>query len=502
MYMRALLVGIVLSAGISATRADDSVPRADLNEVDRARVTTIVQPTTDFSKAEPFEFNSAGAATSLKKVNRDGFSQFSASLGFAEQEQFKLGNALFRKLWVSSPSSTLASDGLGPLFNARSCQSCHIKDGRGHPPLNANDTAISMFLRLSVEPVSPEEILALEQRAAQTIPHPIYGGQLQNFAIPGHAGEGNMQIAYTEQEVVLEDGIIVSLRHPTYSIASANYGEVGDIMLSPRVAPQMPGMGLLEAIHPSDILAKADPDDQDGDAISGRPNWVKLPDGELALGRFGWKATNPTVRAQSAGAFAGDIGISSPDAKRAWGDCTINQPTCRNAPTGVQTHLGDSEAPDPVLDLVTFYSSHVAVPARRDVENPQVLRGKEQFYTLGCTSCHTPKYVTRRDVDDPVLAFQLIWPYTDLLLHDLGDGLADHRPDGDADGYEWRTPPLWGIGLTKLVSDHTLFLHDGRARSLTEAILWHGGEAQSARDGFAALSSKERTDLISFLESL
>jgi CxxC motif-containing protein (DUF1111 family) len=171
-------------------------------------------------------------------------------------------------------------------------------------------------------------------------------------------------------------------------------------------------------------------------------------------------------------------------------------------PTGEQARLGQTEAPDPVLELVTFYSQNLGVPQRRDVSDPKVLAGKPAFYQSGCIACHTPKFVTSRDAPDAQHQFQLIWPYTDLLLHDMGEGLADHRPEGLADGFEWRTPPLWGIGLTKIVSGHTFFLHDGRARSLTEAVLWHGGEAQAARDAFAALPKTKRDALIAFLESL
>jgi CxxC motif-containing protein (DUF1111 family) len=265
----------------------------------------------------------------------------------------------------------------------------------------------------------------------------------------------------------------------------------------------MIGLGLLEQVPAEDIFARADPNDADSDGISGRPSHVLDPEsGALMVGRFGWKAGAATIRAQSASAFAGDIGISTPLVMSPQGDCTRGQPACFELPTGEQERLGKSEAPDPVLDLVTFYSQTVGVPQRRDVDAPGVLRGKEQFYTLGCADCHTPKFVTSRDAPNPAHRFQLIWPYTDLLLHDMGEGLADHRPEGDADGYEWRTPPLWGIGLTETVSGHTFFLHDGRARSLVEAILWHGGEAQAARDGFAGLEKSARDDLISFLESL
>ena len=276
-----------------------------------------------------------------------------------------------------------------------------------------------------------------------------------------------------------------------------------DVMLSPRVAPQMIGLGLVEQIPDADILAHADPDDADGDGISGRPNEVwDIATQSWRVGRFGWKAGQASIRAQSAEAFAGDMGISSPLVMKPHGDCTAAQAACLAAPTGEQARLGPSEAPDPVLDLVEFYSQNLGVPQRRNVDDPQVLRGKRAFYETGCVSCHTPKFVTSRKAEDKSKRFQLIWPYSDLLLHDMGAGLADHRPEGKADGYEWRTPPLWGIGLTETVSGHTEFLHDGRARNLTEAILWHGGEAQAARDTFAEMSKSERDDLIAFLESL
>jgi CxxC motif-containing protein (DUF1111 family) len=488
-------------AGDSSSRL--STVRDDLTPKDLARVKAVTEPTADFSRAEDFEQLPGGATTSRKRVNQDAFSHPSANLSFEEQGTFKLGNGLFRKLWVSSPSSTQASDGLGPLFNARACQSCHLKDGRGHPP-EGNADATSMFLRLARTAETAEEEEALSMKAALNLPDPIYGGQLQDLAVPGLAAEGKMAIAYEEMSVTLGDGSTVSLRKPSYSVENPSRGPLHPATtLSPRVTPPMIGLGLVEQIHPADILAKADPDDRDGDGISGKASVVRdTVSGEPTLGRFGWKASTPSIRQQSAEAFAGDLGISTPDAPRHWGDCTEAERDCRALPNGVQERLGETEAPDPVLDLVTFYSQNLAVPARRDVGKPQVLAGKQVFYRLGCASCHTPKFVTRRDAPNKAHAFQLIWPYSDFLLHDMGAGLADGQQVGDATGTEWRTPPLWGIGLTEEVSGHTFFLHDGRARNLTEAILWHGGEAQASRDGFAALPKADRDALIKFLESL
>ncbi|QPC89142.1 di-heme oxidoredictase family protein [Mesorhizobium sp. INR15] len=490
------VAGTIEPAGLSATRTD-------LNPRDQARVIAITRPTTDFSKPEPFELMQGGAGTSTKEANRDAFSQSSANLSFEEEGDFKLGNALFRKNWVSSPSSTQASDGLGPLFNERACQNCHVKDGRGHPPEGDAGTT-SMFLRLARDASTAEEKAARADRKVLNYPDPVYGSQLQELAVPGLRGEGRMHIDYQEQKVTLAGGAIVSLRNPTYSIANLGYGPLDPhTTLSPRLTPPMIGLGLIEQIAPADILARADPDDRDGDGISGRPNIVRdNQSGELTLGRFGWKAQSLSIRAQSADAFAGDIGISTPEVPKHWGDCTAAQKDCLAMPNGVQKRLGPVEAPPPVMDLVIFYAQNLAVPARRDLDNPQVLAGKKQFYEMGCISCHTPKFVTRRGTPNKAQAFQLIWPYSDFLLHDMGPGLADGQAVGDATGSEWRTPPLWGIGLTRTINGNTFFLHDGRARNLTEAILWHGGEGQKARDRFAAADAADRDALIKFLEAL
>jgi CxxC motif-containing protein (DUF1111 family) len=313
-----------------------------------------------------------------------------------------------------------------------------------------------------------------------------------------------MHVNYSEERVSLGDGSIVSLRKPTYSIDGLGYGPLDpNTTVSPRLTPPMIGLGLIEQIAPADILAHADPDDRDGDGISGRPNIVRdSTSGELKLGRFGWKAQTASIRQQAADAFDGDIGISTPEEPNHWGDCTAAEKACLAMPNGVQKRLGPVEAPPPVMDLVTFYSQNLAVPARRDVGDPAVLAGKKLFYEMGCVSCHTPKFVTMRGTPNKAQAFQLIWPYSDFLLHDMGPDLADGQAVGEATGNDWRTPPLWGIGLTETVNGNSFFLHDGRARTLTEAILWHGGEGQKARDRFAAADAADRDALIKFLESL
>lgn len=478
--------------------------RDDLSDADRTRVAKVTAPATDFSAAESFESNPGGAATTTAILDRNAFSHPSANLTFEGRQTFAVGNGIFRKSWVSSPSSTEASDGLGPLFNARACQTCHLKDGRGHPPAHPEDDAVSMLMRLSVPPSTEQERQALADFTLLRVPEPTYGGQLQDFAVPGLLAEGRFSIAWEELDIALAGGETATLRRPQVTVGDLGYGPMDpEVMTSLRIANPMIGLGLLEAIHPADLLALADPDDANGDGISGKPSVVRDPiTGALTLGRFGWKATAPSVKVQAAEAFAGDIGISTPVVTDSFGECSIAQQICRTMPTGVQVRLGEVEAPDPILDLVTFYSKNLAVPARRDPGDPDVLRGKALFYEAGCAACHTPKFVTSREAENPEHRFQLIWPYTDLLLHDMGDGLADGRPVGTASGREWRTPPLWGVGLTEVVNGHRQLLHDGRARGVLEAILWHGGEAEAAREGVVTMSPEERAALVRFVESL
>ena len=501
MWRGVILAGVLAGTAAAQTLDDRHLPVIPRTAAEAARIAKVLQSPADFTRAEPFEVKSAGAATVRASGTADAFSQFSANLSFGQEMTFKLGNALFRKTWVAAPSSTLASDGLGPLYNARSCQDCHLKDGRGHPPEGPDDNAVSMLMRLSVPGgTTPQEIA--EYNA--TLPDPVYGGQLQDFATPGQTAEGRIEITWTDLPVTLADGAVVTLRAPAYALGNPGFGAPApDLMLSPRVAPQMIGLGLLEAIPAADILAREDPEDADGDGISGRAQVVMSVEyGVPMLGRFGLKGGAPTIREQTAGAFSADMGLSTTLHPAPSGDCTAAQAACLAAPNGAQAIHDGQEVSDEVLDMVTFYSRNLGVPKRRRVDDPTVLRGKEVFHALNCTGCHTPKHVTNRLKDQPEQSFQLIWPYTDLLLHDMGRGLADNRPEARANGREWRTSPLWGIGLTAQVSGHRRFLHDGRARSLLEAILWHGGEAQAARDGVAALPAKDRDALIAYLESL
>ncbi|MFV0302999.1 MAG: di-heme oxidoredictase family protein [Paracoccus sp. (in: a-proteobacteria)] len=502
------------AAGLAETGTDPLAADPHLQVVPRtadeaARIASVTAPTTNFSAPEKFEANPGGGATVRVLPTADAFSQFSANLSFEDELRFKLGNGLFRKLWVSSPSSTLASDGLGPLYNARGCQSCHLKDGRGQPPLPGESSAHSMLIRLSVpaEAAIGEVADYLASRDATppepAAPHPVYGGQLQPLATPGKLPEGQVGVTWTEEPFTFPDGATASLLRPDWWVEDPQFGPLGEgAMISPRIAPQMIGLGLVEAIPAADILANEDPQDADGDGVSGRAAVVKSPEFDrLMLGRFGLKAGAATIREQSAAAFSGDIGISSPLFPNPWGECTMAETDCIAGPHGDGDARG-TEIDEEGLSLVAFYARNLAVPARRDLDDPQILAGKTLFYDTGCIACHRPKFVTARLADRPEQSFQLIWPYSDFLLHDMGEGLADHRPEGRATGREWRTAPLWGIGLTGQVSGHTRFLHDGRARNLTEAVLWHGGEAEGARDRFVTLPAEDRAALIRFLESL
>lgn len=444
-----------------------------------------------FTQAEPGEQLSAGDAT-VTKTDQNAFSLPLANLSPSRRLDFSVGNSFFRNPWVIAPASTDARDGLGPLFNTNACQNCHIKDGRGHPPGPDAKQAVSMLVRLSVPAAADDDLTQ-----GGLMPEPIYGGQFQDAAIPGIEPEGRVRVEYRPRTITFEDGHQVELREPRLSFSNLAYGEMHPATLfSARIAPPVIGLGLLEAIPEADLLAHADPQDKDGDGISGRANRVwDRSNNTTAMGRFGWKAGQPSLRQQNAEAFANDMGLSSHLVPT--DSCSAAQPDCLAMPNG-----GEVEVSDSILDNVTFYTRNLAVPARRDVDDAQVLAGKSLFFQANCQGCHVPVFTTGADAAEPELANQTIRPYTDMLLHDMGPGLADGRPEFLANGQEWRTPPLWGIGLTEAVNGHTQFLHDGRARNLMEAILWHGGEAAGSRDAVLAFDAEQRAALLAFLNSL
>lgn len=433
-----------------------------------------------------------GGDGTVQQFDHNAYSLPLGNMAMTDRLDFSVGNSFFRNPWVEAPASTEARDGLGPLLNTNSCQGCHIKDGRGHPP-SGDERAVSLFLRLSLPPDGDDDD-TLTRLGVHPVPG--YGRQLQTAAITGAEPEGKMRLHYTERDVRLDDGEIVSLREPHYTIDSPAYGPLpDDLQVSPRMAPPMIGLGLLEALPADVIEAAADPDDTDGDGISGRVNrvWDERR-GDTVLGRFGWKAGEPSIEQQSLHAFAGDMGLTSNLVPGT--DCMPSQ-DCERFPDG-----GTPEVSDKIARFVTFYAGSLAVPARRDMDDPEVYAGADTFNAIGCAACHTPRHETPPDASRAALADQTIWPYSDLLLHDMGEALADGRPEFEASGREWRTPPLWGIGLAQAVNPRAGFLHDGRARTLEEAILWHGGEARASVDAYRALPARRRTELIRFLESL
>lgn len=405
-----------------------------------------------------------------------------------DRRSFTVGNSFFNQVWVASPASTTARDGLGPIYNAVACSACHFKDGRGRGlPEQEGQTDISLLFRLRVKGFGRE-----------LIPHPTYGGQLQPQGIPGVPGEGQSVVRYEKIHLEFSDGTLSELLKPVYEFIKMNFGPLGDeTIASPRVAPQMIGLGLVEAISEEDILKNEDPYDADGDGISGRANWViSTVTNAKALGRFGWKAGKPSLLEQNAAAFVGDMGITS--SLHPTEECTETQTECLKERTS-------EDIPDDRLQNVTRYTQLLAVPKRRNFKAIEVVNGRKIFETINCSACHIPGYKTGNS-SVSVLSNQTIYPYSDFLLHDMGDELADSKEDllneDEASTREWRTPPLWGLGLTKTVNGHTRYLHDGRARNLEEAILWHGGEAKKSRDAYMSLNKKERDDLIRFLEDL
>lgn len=423
----------------------------------------------------------AGGSMTVFMSGAGAYGQAFPGMVGTKMKNHEIGDLLFEATFVSAPSPK--NPGLGPIYNNVSCTSCHIGDGRGKPP-KPGEAMTSMLIRMSI----PGEN---EHGGPKSVPG--FGTQFQHRAIFGTQPEGNMDVSYAYQTFTFEDGSTYELRTPSYNFTSLYMPLPGGTMISPRVAPPVFGMGLLEAIPAENILAKEDIFDADGDGISGKANYVwDVHTKKKMLGRFGWKAGSPTLLQQNASAYLEDMGIT-----------TFLFPQESSYGQIQYDHLNDDvELSDSLLYAVTFYIKTLAVPARRNVTNPEVMRGKELFTQAKCASCHTPKQRTAVNVAFKELSNQLIFPYTDMLLHDMGEGLADFRPEFLADGKEWRTPPLWGIGLTEAVNGHSNFLHDGRARSLTEAIMWHGGEAGWSAQFFSKLSLADRNALLKFLKSL
>ena len=438
---------------------------------------------TDPEKMDVSDKALSGGETTVFDATSHAFSTPAPNLSADGLAKHLEGDVEFEAAFVTVPAEV--NPGLGPVYNNISCINCHARDGRGRAP-TSGEKLTSMLFRVSLP--NPEG-----DGTHGPVPVPGFGTQLNNRAIFGVPPEGTVTIDYTEGELTTSNGTKVYLRTPNYKIEDTYQPLPDDVEISPRVAPVVFGLGLLEAIPESTILALADEDDQDGDGISGKANYVwDVQKNGLSLGRFGWKANQPTLIQQVASAYHDDMGITTSLLPRESSDGQLQY----------DGRGDDPELSDEILDVVTFYVQTLAVPARRNLDDPIVQRGEELFESAKCSGCHIPTLETGSLSGVPEVSNQTIQPFTDLLLHDMGPGLADYRPDFLASGSEWRTPPLWGIGLVKVVNGHTNFLHDGRARGLLEAILWHGGEAEQSREAVQGMSPSDRDALIAFLESL
>ena len=385
---------------------------------------------------------------------------------------FEIGRALFERQWAAAPASTQAADGLGPLFNARSCNACHPGGGRGVPFDQAGATLPALLFRLGAHGT-----------AVTDAGDPIYGQQIQVSSVAGLSSEAKVSISFETHTVTLPDGSTVELRKPVPHLDNLAQGALApQTVISPRIATAIHGIGLLEQIPESDILAN----------VSGKPNRIIDPiTGKTVLGRFGWKAGQASLEVQDAKALDLDIGLSNPVFHDAYGDCTVAEAECRKMPTGASQQFENLEVPSSLTRLIDRFVAEAVLPATAVAANAEA--GRAIFAAAGCGACHRPSF--------QLPSGRQIAPYTDLLLHDMGMGLADHMMEGEASGREWRTAPLWGIGQALRVGNVGL-LHDGRARNVLEAILWHDGEAATARAQVEQLSAKDRQALIDFIGSL
>jgi CxxC motif-containing protein (DUF1111 family) len=441
---------------------------------------------------------SAGPWTTTAS-DRLAYSMPAAPLDAEQAARFAEGREQFHEAWVVAPEPA-GVWGLGPTFNEDRCAGCHADNGRSRTPADRGEAARGPLLRLSL-PGSGEH--------GAPIPHPHYGDQLQNRGIAGRVpAEGRAIVTWVTHQVAFADGETAELRKPQIELRDMQFGELGaDTLVSLRIAPQLIGLGLLEAVPEQTILKIAET--QRARGIAGKPNYVwDVEEEHMALGRFGWKANQPSLRQQTAAAFIGDIGATTYLFQSE--NCPAVQTACIDTPSaascGGQGGCGGNtfrpEVNPSRLKGITLYLQALAVPARRNMHDPAVRRGERLFAAAQCDGCHVPELKTGPDAALAAASNLTIRPYTDLLLHDMGEALADGRPDFAASGSEWRTPPLWGIGLLPAVSGHSDLLHDGRARNVTEAILWHGGQAEPAREAFRAMPKPDREALVRFVESL
>ena len=482
-------------------------------DAQRANPTELIAPTINAAENNP------GGDSSVSYKPFPSFQLPAANINNDQRPDFHAGKALANQPWVKAPTITFARDGLGPIYNARTCLTCHIKGGKGFVPADNKTPLTSTLVRLSILPeFSPlDEVEKIQKlKTSGHLPHPVYGDQIQSQSIslahqlrhsqkPGvlkHdvAPEAYIHINWQEKVFTYPDQSQINLRFPKLDFKYLGYGDMNDgAVFSVRVAPMIHGMGLISLINDDDILALSDENDGNQDGISGRPNQVwNVETQRTEIGRFGLKANKPTLEMIVAGAFTNDLGITN--SLEPHQPCTDLQPTCLNMPNGNDDE--GVELPDHLLKLVVNFNRNLAPVIRRTPKHKDVLAGRELFYQSGCHQCHNPSFTTQKSSEFPHLSQQIIWPYSDFLLHDMGPELADNRPDFLATGNEWRTPPLWGIGLLAQVNGMSTLLHDGRARTVEEAILWHGGEAELAKNRFIQLNKQDRERLLKFVNSL
>ncbi len=429
---------------------------------------------------DDFDERLSGGSQTTFDFTSKAFSHSFTGLSGYDEGIHELGDGHFEQSFVTAPA--LFFGGLGPAYNNTSCVSCHHNDGKGVP--NTGYTESSLLIRISTDG---------SDEHGGSIGVPGYGTQVQDKAILGKLKEASVNISYTYQTYSFSDGETYELRTPVYTLTDLHVPINVPYYLSPRLAPPVFGLGLLENISDFDILANEDITDINNDGISGKANHVWDPvKNTMMIGRFGHKSNTATILTQVAAAYNNDMGITNGVFK--------NETTQGQSQTDLLTD--DPEVPDSILHAVKFYVQTLQVPARRNVTSPEVIRGKEIFEQAKCASCHVSTFRTDVNVAFPAMSNQLIHPYTDLLVHDMGSGLSDNRPDFKADGNEWRTAPLWGVGLYETVNYPAYFLHDGRARTLVEAVMWHDGEARSSVDFVKQLSSTDRKALFAFLKSL
>jgi CxxC motif-containing protein (DUF1111 family) len=424
----------------------------------------------------------AGGETTIQNRTSRAYEQPAPNLNEYWADRHAVGDLAFEAAFVTAPANV--NPGLGPLFNGTSCAGCHIKNGRGMPEKGQRVVRVSQLAGKATPPLPPDHFYSPEATApgSNTPPVPGLGNQIQEQGVYGYPPEASVEVTWQDQSGTYADGSSYSLRSPQIHISRLDGASISEnIAASNRIPLPVFGAGLLEAIPESDILQLADPDDQDHDGISGRPNWVwDVVQQDEVLGRFGWKANTPNLLQQSASAYVNDMGVTNPLFPETDGTYDIDMD---------------------ILKAAAIYVQTLAVPARTMLDDPRVQRGKQLFADANCAACHVAELHTG-DHEISALVDQTIHAYTDLLLHDMGPGLADNRPDFQASGSEWRTTPLWGLGLVQTVLPYSGYLHDGRARTLEEAILWHGGEAEESKEAFRTLSADDRAALVQFLRSL